>query len=48
MFNQLKKKIRIFISYVVPRVYNLRDIVLIMWLGQEFYIEKWGGNTWRS
>ena len=48
MFDQLKKKLRIFTSYVVPRVYNLRDIYMIMWLGREFYIEKWRGDSWRS
>lgn len=30
MFDQLKKKFRIFTSYVVPRVYNLRDIYMVM------------------
>lgn len=48
MLDSLRRKLRIWQSRIVPRVYNLRDIYMVIWFDREFYIEKWRGNAWRN
>lgn len=40
MMTNFINKIKRFIFYIKPRVYNCRDIWLVMWLGREYYIRK--------
>lgn len=28
------------VNYIIPRIYNLRDVYFVQWLGREYYIEK--------
>ena len=36
-----------FMRKLVPRIYECRDVWLIMWLGYEFIIKKIGGDRYQ-
>lgn len=36
----LKKKIKLLVWNITPRIYVCKDIYLIMWLGREYYIRR--------
>ena len=36
----IMKRIKAFLFYITPRVYNLRDCIYIRWMNKEYIIKK--------
>ena len=40
MTGKIRKKIRIFLWNITPRVYICRDVYLVKWVGKEYIIKR--------